>query len=247
MLKPTPNPAVHVTAERNPVQTNPETRLADAGEKPSTTLCIVVGEPRPETKIKICGLTRLCDADAVNRAQPDYAGFVFYEKSRRNVSADQARALREAISPAIRTVGVFVNAAPETILPLCRDGIISIVQLHGSEDAPYISALRKTLPGVELWQAFKVRSPGDLAAAARSSADRVLLDNGAGTGERFDWSLLADFPRPFILAGGLNPQNIPDAIHSLHPYAVDVSSGVEVGGLKNDGLIDAAVAATRRR
>ena len=221
-----------------------ENRVADDAKCDETHK---TGAAPPETKIKICGLSRLCDAEAVNRARPDYAGFVFYEKSRRNVSPDQAQALREAIAPAIRTVGVFVNAAPETILPLCRDGIIDIVQLHGDEGEAYLPALRKALPGVELWQAFKVRTPEDLSAAMRSGADQVLLDNGAGTGARFDWSLLEGFARPYILAGGLTPQNIPDAIHALHPCAVDVSSGVEVGGFKDEGLIYAAVAATRRR
>ena len=198
------------------------------------------------TKIKICGLTRLCDAASVNRAKPDYAGFVFYEQSRRNVSADQARALRAAILPGIRTVGVFVNATPETVLRLCRERIINIVQLHGSEDEAYLASLREALPGVEIWQAFRVRAPEDLAAAAQSRADQVLLDNGGGTGECFDWSLLAGFPRPFILAGGLTPRNIPDAIERLRPFAVDVSSGVETAGLKDEALIIAAVAATRR-
>ena len=198
------------------------------------------------TKIKICGLTRLEDAASVNRAGPDYAGFVFYEQSRRNVSADQARALRAAIDPGIRTVGVFVNAAPETVLRLCRDGIIDIVQLHGDEDAACLAALRDRLPGVEIWQAFRVRAPEDLALAARSRADQVLLDSGGGTGTRFDWSLLAGFPRPFILAGGLTPPTIPDAIERLRPYAVDISSGVETAGHKDEALIIAAVAATRR-
>ena len=202
--------------------------------------------PPHATKIKICGLTRLCDAAAVNRACPDYAGFVFYEQSRRNLSADQARALRAAIHPGIRTVGVFVNAALETVIRLCREGIIDIVQLHGEEDAACLATLRDRLPGVEIWQAFRVRAPEDLARAARSRADQVLLDNGGGTGECFDWALLAGFPRPFILAGGLNPHNIPDAVRRLHPYAVDLSSGVEREGCKDEELITAAVTAARR-
>ncbi len=197
------------------------------------------------TKIKICGLSRPCDAGFVNRAAPDYAGFVFCERSRRNVSAGQARALREAVSPSIRTVGVFVNAAPEQIIPLYREGIISIIQLHGSEDDGFIARLRDALPGAEIWKAFQVRTPNDLDAAKACTADRVLLDSGGGTGARFDWSLIGRFPRPFLLAGGLTPENIPDAIFRLHPYGVDVSSGVEAGGVKDEGLICAAVAAAR--
>lgn len=197
------------------------------------------------TKIKICGLTRLADAEAVNRAMPDYAGFVFYEKSRRCVSAKQACALRKMIHPSVQTVGVFVDAEPETIAALCRDGTIDAIQLHGSEDSRCIARLREMLPGYEIWQAFRVRAPGDLKGAAASGADMVLLDSGGGTGARFDWALAEGFPRPFVLAGGLTPENIPDAITWLHPYAVDVSSGVETGGVKDAEKICAAVRAAR--
>lgn len=197
------------------------------------------------TKIKICGLFRPCDAEFINRAAPDYAGFVFYERSIRNVSADKAWTLRDMIRPSIRTVGVFVNAAPDQITPACREGIISIIQLHGSEDGCFIERLRNAVPDAEIWKAFQVRTQADLDAAAASTADLVLLDNGGGTGARFDWSLIGHFPRPYLLAGGLTPANIPDAISRFRPYAVDVSSGVETGGVKDEGLIRAAVAAAR--
>jgi phosphoribosylanthranilate isomerase len=196
------------------------------------------------TKIKVCGLFRPCDADFANRAMPDYAGLVFCEKSRRNVSPGRARALRAKIDPAIRVVGVFVDAPIGDIARFHREGIFEIVQLHGSEDAGYIARLRAAIPGAEIWKVYKIRTSADLGEAAESKADLVLLDGGAGAGARFDWELIRAFPRPFILAGGLTPENIPEAL-ALHPCAVDLSSGVEKDGDKNEVLIRAAVAAAR--
>ncbi len=197
------------------------------------------------TKIKICGLFRPLDAGYLNRAMPDYAGFVFHEKSRRYVRPGLARELRALLNPSIVSVGVFVDADKELIIKLCRENTISIAQLHGVEDDGYISSLRDSLPETEIWKAFTIRGKEDMEAAAVSAADMVLLDNGRGTGERFDWSLTEDFPRSFILAGGLEPHSIPVAVSRLHPYAVDLSSGVETDGLKDFSKISAAVAAAR--
>ncbi len=199
------------------------------------------------TKIKICGLFRPCDAVSVNDAMPDYAGFVFFEKSRRYVSPDQARELRKSIAPAVQTVGVFVDAPIERIAALYREKTIGVVQLHGGENDAYAAALRDLLPGVLIWKAYKVHTIKDLEDAAASTADMVLLDNGSGTGECFDWSLIRGFPRPFILAGGLTPETIPKAIGRLHPYALDISSGVETDGVKDGHKILAAVTAARRQ
>lgn len=197
------------------------------------------------TKIKICGLFRLCDAEYINEAMPDYAGFVFFEKSHRNVTMQQAAQLRKSIHPSIPAVGVFVNASQEQIVSLCREGVIQIVQLHGGESEEYIGRLKARIPGVSVWQAFRVRTPDDLAAAQQSTADLILLDNGYGTGETFDWSLISGMTRPFLLAGGLTPQNIPQAITRFAPYAVDISSGVETEKQKDRDKILAAVAAVR--
>lgn len=197
------------------------------------------------TKIKICGLFRPCDAEYVNEAMPDYAGFVFFEKSHRNVTMQQAAQLRKSIHPSIPAVGVFVNAPQEQIVSLCLEGVIQIVQLHGGESEEYIGQLKALIPGVPIWQAFRVRTPDDLAAAQQSTADLILLDNGYGTGETFDWSLISGMTRPFLLAGGLTPQNIPQAIARFAPYAVDISSGVETEKQKDRDKILAAVAAVR--
>lgn len=196
-------------------------------------------------KIKICGLFRSLDANYVNDAVPDYAGFVFYQKSHRYVTPKQAEVLRKKIHPRILTVGVFVNYDTALIKELYESGVIDIVQLHGEEDDTIIAEIRALLPDAEIWQAFRVRSAADLEAAKNSSADRVLLDNGCGTGACFDWSLAADFDRPLILAGGLTPDNLASAIAQFQPFAVDISSGVETEKVKDREKILAAVKSVR--
>lgn len=196
-------------------------------------------------KIKICGIYRLCDADFINEAMPDYAGFVFYEKSHRNVTVQQAEVLRQRIHPSIPVVGVFVNAPQEQIARLCEKGTVQIVQLHGGESEEYINQLKLRIPGVPIWQALRVRAVEDLRKAEKSTADLILLDNGYGTGEAFDWSLITGMTRPFVLAGGLTLQNIPQAIARFAPFMVDISSGVETEKQKDREKIIAAVAAVR--
>lgn len=198
-------------------------------------------------KIKICGLSRPCDVEYVNEARPDWCGFIFrFPKSRRNVTPEQARALRARLDPAIVPVGVFVDQPPETVAALLRDGVISIAQLHGQETNAVITALRVLAPGFPIWKAFQVRTAAGLEEARRSAADLVLLDGGLGQGNPFDWSLLGEggFSRPFLLAGGLTPETIPHAA-ALRPLGVDLSSGVETDGKKDRLKILAAAAAAR--
>ena len=199
------------------------------------------------TRIKICGLSRPCDIAYVNQAKPDWCGFVVNcPKSRRNVTPDQVRALRERLASAVIPVGVFVDRPVEEVAGLLNDGTITVAQLHGHEDEAYLAALRALAPGKEHWKAYKVRSEADLAAAAASTADQILLDNGYGTGEAFNWSLAGGISRPFLLAGGLTPENIPDAVARLHPVGLDISSGVETDKRKDRAKILAAVAAARK-
>ena len=199
------------------------------------------------TKIKLCGLTRPEDIAAANALKPEYIGFVFAPKSRRAVSREKAAELRAQLSPEIQTVGVFVNEAPETVARLLNEDLLDIAQLPGQEDAAYIARLR-SLTSKPLWQAFRVEDAASLAAAARSTADMVLLDSGAGgTGTVFNWKLLQGFPRPYILAGGLDADNAADAVSRLHPDVVDVSSGIETAGRKDPAKMAAFVAAVRKQ
>ncbi|MDD2587912.1 MAG: hypothetical protein PHY60_03365, partial [Atopobiaceae bacterium] len=199
------------------------------------------GARTDSVRIKVCGLMGPTDADAVLAAEADYAGVVLWEGSRRCVGAGQACAIHERLAGRVPLVGVFVDEDAERVAALLADGTIDVAQLHGSEDEAYIVRLRVLAPGCVVWKAFVVRGAQDLEAARRSSADLVLLDNGRGTGEAFDWSLAADLGRPFLLAGGLSPENLPEAIDLTHPWGVDLSSGVETDGVKDPARILAAV------
>lgn len=198
-------------------------------------------------KIKLCGLTRAEDIQAANELRPDYIGFVFASSSRRYVSPAQAAELSRGLAPGIQAVGVFVNAPHSLVAELLNRNIIDLAQLHGDEDEAYISQLRR-LTDKPLIQAFKVRSTQDIQGAAASSADYLLLDSGAGSGQAFDWQLLRGVRRPYFLAGGLGPDNAAAALAQLADtplYALDVSSGVETAGRKDRGKMAAFVEAVR--
>ena len=198
------------------------------------------------TRIKLCGLTRPEDIAAANALQPEYIGFVFAAKSKRAVSREMAAALKAQLSPQIQAVGVFVNETPEAVASLLNTGIIDIAQLHGQEDETYIRHLR-SLTNKQLVRAFRVDGPESLAKAGKSPADLILLDSGAGgTGTAFDWTVLNKFSRPYFLAGGLDPDTVGDAVKRFHPYAVDVSSGIETAGKKDPAKMAAFVAAVRK-
>ncbi|MBR3274945.1 MAG: phosphoribosylanthranilate isomerase [Clostridia bacterium] len=197
------------------------------------------------TKIKLCGLTRPRDIEWANALTPDFVGFVFARKSKRYISPQNAQKLREKLNQSINAVGVFVNEAPEAVAALLNDGTIDVAQLHGGEDEDYIKALR-LLTDRPLIQAFRVDGPADLERARASSADYILLDNGAGgTGTAFDWALLKGFDRPCFLAGGLGPDNVARAVRDVRPFAVDVSSGIETDGAKDYQKMAAFVNAVR--
>ena len=197
------------------------------------------------TRIKLCGLSREEDIETANALVPEYIGFVFAKKSRRAVSPETARRLRARLSPGIRAVGVFVREDCRVVAELLDQGIIDLAQLHGGEDETYLHTLRG-LTDKPLIQAFRIGSSADLAQALASGADEILLDNGAGgTGTAFDWSVLSGFGRPYFLAGGLHPGNAGEAVRRLHPFAVDVSSGIETDGHKDPEKMRAFVRAVR--
>ncbi len=197
------------------------------------------------TKIKLCGLSRPCDSKAANTLKPEYIGFVFTPKSRRYVTPQTAAELKQLLSPDIQAVGVFVNEDLEKIADLANKGIIDVVQLHGDEDEDDISRLRQ-FTDKPVIKAFRIETLNDLADAEQCSADYILLDSGGGTGTVFDWNLLKNIHRPYFLAGGLSPDNVGKAVAALHPFAVDVSSGIETGGLKDKTKMAAFVAAVRK-
>ena len=199
------------------------------------------------TRIKICGLSRPCDVAFVNEARPDWCGFIIdFPRSHRSVTPREALALRRQLAPGIVPVGVTVDQPVEAVAELLKSGVVDVAQLHGKEDERYLASLRAMAPGHPLWKAFTLRTPDDLTAALASGADMILLDSSKGTGQTFDWSLLRGVARPFLLAGGLTPENIPRAVRAVHPWGVDLSSGVETDRRKDRDKILAAVAAARK-
>lgn len=197
------------------------------------------------TKIKLCGLSRPCDIEAANRLKPEYIGFVFLPKSKRYVDYEKARELKSLLSPEIKAVGVFVDESPQTVAELLNNGTIDIAQLHGGEDEDYIRLLRN-LTDKPIIKAFRIQSEDDILRAEESSADYILLDSGMGTGTVFNWDLIQNIKRPYFLAGGLDCDNVGEAVGRLHPYAVDVSSGIETNGLKDKEKMAAFVAKVRK-
>ena len=197
------------------------------------------------TRIKLCGLSRPEDIKTANELMPEYIGFVFAPASRRYVPPSRALRLKEMLNPGIRAVGVFTDEAPEIVARLLDMGIIDLAQLHGHEDEAYISRLR-LLTDSDIIQAIKVRTKQDLQRAFESSADHVLLDSGAGTGKIFDWSILSSAGHDYFLAGGLDCENVREAVCRLHPFAVDVSSGIETDGVKDPRKMEAFVRAVRK-
>lgn len=198
------------------------------------------------TKIKLCGLRREADIEAANELRPDYIGFVFAGKSRRAVDRETAVRLKALLSREIQAVGVFVNAQPETVAFLLEEKVIDLAQLHGQEDEEYISRLRE-LTDKPLIQAFRIRNAEDARRAEKSTAEYILLDAGAGDGKTFEWELAVSVERPYFLAGGLTPENAGEAAERLHPFALDVSSGIETDGWKDPAKMRAFVNHVRRK
>lgn len=202
------------------------------------------------TRIKICGITRVEDGLAVARAGADAVGLVFYGKSPRNVGLAQARAIVDALPPFVTTVALFVDPQAGEVQAVIDAVQPDLLQFHGDESPefcrgfsrPYLKAVR-VRPGLDLLQ----------YAARFAEARGLLLDayvegEAGGTGHRFDWGLIPQgLPKPVVLAGGLAPGNVAQAIQAVRPWAVDVSSGVEAGkGIKDAAQIAAFVNEVKR-
>jgi phosphoribosylanthranilate isomerase len=199
------------------------------------------------SKIKICGLSRIEDISAANRALPDYIGFVF-APSRRQIDERTAATLKESLDSRIKAVGVFVNQEIGIVAGLYQSGVIDLVQLHGDEDAAYITRLKEHC-GCPVIRAIGIV---DKLPTLPGSANYYLFDTlsgkRGGTGEAFDWSVLRNYRGPpYFLAGGLSIANIPEAIRSLTPFCIDVSSGVETDGKKDADKINQIVRLVRNQ
>ena len=196
------------------------------------------------TELKICGLKRLEDIIAVNRHGADYAGFVFFEKSKRYVDPYKANELISLLRADIKPVGVFMDEPLDNVVRIARITGVELVQLHGHESEEYVEYIKRTLDRPVI-KAYKASEEGALEKALNSNADYVMIDSGAGSGKKFDWNILKDFKRDYFLAGGLNPESVGEAIRMLEPFAVDVSSGVETDGIKDEKKIAEFIEAVR--
>ena len=209
-------------------------------------------------KVKMCGISKVETIPAVVEAKPDYMGLVF-APSKRQVTVDQAKILVEELhrgyakkygsdtehdkNGTIKTVGVFVNETVENLVTIANEANLDAVQLHGDEDEAFIQSLKERT-NVEVWKAVQIRSAADVEKWIDSSADMLLFDayhkdERGGTGEVFDWSSLDAFERPFMLAGGIDSTNVARAIRTVRPYGIDISSGIETNGVKDDEKITA--------
>ena len=209
-------------------------------------------------KVKMCGISKVETIPAVVEAKPDYMGLVF-APSKRQVTVDQAKILVEELhrgyakkygsdtehdkNDTIKTVGVFVNETVDNLVTIANEANLDAVQLHGDEDETFIQSLKERT-NVEVWKAVQIRSAADVEKWIDSSADMLLFDayhkdERGGTGEIFDWSSLDAFERPFMLAGGIDSTNVARAIRTVRPYGIDISSGIETNGVKDDEKITA--------
>ena len=209
-------------------------------------------------KVKMCGISKVETIPAVVEAKPDYMGLVF-APSKRQVTVDQAKTLVEELhkqytkrynngaeqsnNDEIKTVGVFVNETLDNLVSIATEANLDAVQLHGDEDEAFIQSLKERT-NVEVWKAVQIRSAADAEAWIDSRADMLLFDayhkdERGGTGEVFDWSCLDEFERPFMLAGGIDSTNVARAIRTVRPYGIDISSGIETDGVKDDEKIKA--------
>lgn len=193
------------------------------------------------TRVKICGITREEDALAAVAAGADAIGLVFYPPSPRHVTPEQAGRITRRLPPFVTVVGLFVNADAETIAQSVAAGRVNLLQFHGQECPDYCAQ-----HGLPWLKAVRMKEDLDLdkAAADYAGAAALLLDAyrpgvPGGTGETFDWARIpGHLAERIVLAGGLNPDNVAEAVRTVHPYAVDVSGGVEAEpGIKDPARI----------
>lgn len=193
------------------------------------------------TQIKLCGLKSETDINAANKLNPDYIGFVFAHGRKRTVEIELAEELSKKLNENIKIIGVFKNNDFNEVLEIAGKGFLSMIQLHGKEDDDFIKKLKEKV-NLPIMKAFGIAWKEDIDNANKSIADYVLLDTpGGGTGFLFDHELLDGMKRDFFLAGGLNPENVADIMKEHHPFAVDVSTGIETDDRKDPKKMEAFV------
>lgn len=202
-----------------------------------------------KTRVKICGITNVADGLAAAEAGADMIGLMFYESSPRHITLVRAAEISRALPPFLMRVGVFVNSPADFVLRAISECNLTMLQFHGDETSDFCTQF-----GLMNMKAIRVRDAGSLVQLENYQTDAFLLDahskNGlGGTGEKFNWELAVEaqkFGKPIFLAGGLTPENVADAVRMVHPFGVDVSSGVESApGIKDHAKVKAFITAAK--
>ena len=201
--------------------------------------------------VKLCGIKSEEDAALMNEVKPDYVGFVF-APGKHQISAASACRLSNIIRYS-RLVGVFVNEQPAVIAKIAKQTGLDVIQLHGDEDDEYIREVRHKT-GKEIWKAVRVRTAKDIQAAQELPTDKLLLDSFSeesygGTGKVMDFAVLdqAEIRKPYFIAGGLTVDNLPVILRNTEPYGIDISSGIETGGVKDREKMRKVIQLCKRR
>ncbi|EOT39955.1 hypothetical protein I568_01387 [Enterococcus columbae DSM 7374 = ATCC 51263] len=185
------------------------------------------------SKIKFCGIQPTSDLNFINQLAPDYIGLVFAQNSQRVVNFEAAQRISQQLHRKILKVGVFVDAPKNLIASLVEEKVIDLIQLHGHENEAVINDYKQSFK-LPIIKAFGIQNQTDVLKALHSPADYLLFDyKQAGSGQCFDWRYIQNVNRKYFLAGGINRNNLKQAL-ALKPYAIDLSSAIETNGIKDN-------------
>ena len=189
-------------------------------------------------KVKMCGMRRKEDIAYANEVKPDAVGYIFFPKSKRYVTGQQAKEFDQDLDQDILSVGVFVNETIEKVIEIANQVPLDVIQLHGDEDHTYVEQLKQQTDK-EIWKVVRVKDTNDIKEAEKLPVDKLLLDTFTeekdmygGTGKVMNYNLIPkeEISKPFFIAGGLHSNNIKEIIKKVHPYGIDISSGIETDG-----------------
>lgn len=192
-------------------------------------------------KVKMCGMRRVEDIAYANEVRPDAIGYIFFPKSKRYVTGEQAKELDQKLDQNILSVGVFVNETIDTVAEIAKEVPLDVIQLHGDEDEAYIEQLKQQTDK-QIWKAVRVKETNDIKQAEKLPVEKLLLDTFTeekdmygGTGKVMNYDLIPKegISKPFFIAGGLHSKNIKEITEKVHPYGIDISSGIETDGYKD--------------
>ena len=223
-------------------ETFTEIRLHQRNNETVTELPMIQNQIKEQSlKVKMCGMRRKEDIAYANEVKPDAIGYIFFSKSKRYVTGQQARELDQNLDQKILSVGVFVNETIEKVTEIANEVPLDVIQLHGDEDVIYIEQLRQQTDK-EIWKAVRVKDTKDIKEAQQLPVDKLLLDTFTegkdmygGTGKVMNYDLIPKegIRKPFFIAGGLHSKNIKEITEKVHPYGIDISSGIETDGYKD--------------